>query len=73
MHRDVGIGNILWYNVGSKMADLGYAKRIGDTTNHEMCMAPSTTSRRIPFPALAPGTGIAWRRRRGRRMANETH
>jgi len=36
VHRDVSIGNILSYNGCGKLADLEYAKRMGDKTSHDM-------------------------------------
>ena len=36
VHRGVSIGNILYYEGGGKLADLEYAKRVGDMTSHEM-------------------------------------
>ena len=39
VHRDVSIGSILCYTGGGNLGDLEYAKRIGDTTSHDMCMA----------------------------------
>jgi serine/threonine-protein kinase RIO1 len=35
VHRDVSVRNILWFNNTSKLMDLEYAKRVGDTTSHE--------------------------------------
>ena len=36
MHRDVSIGNILFYDGHVKLADLEYAKKMGDSKSHEM-------------------------------------
>ena len=36
VHRDVSIGNILSYDGHAKLADLEYAKKMGDLKSHEM-------------------------------------
>jgi len=36
VHRDVSTGNILTYNGQAKLADLEYAKKMGDLKSHEM-------------------------------------
>jgi serine/threonine protein kinase len=36
VHRDVSVGNILSYKGEAKLADLEYAKRVGDGKSHEM-------------------------------------
>jgi len=36
VHRDVSIGNILSHDGHAKLADLEYAKKIGDLKSHEM-------------------------------------
>ncbi|KAF9505226.1 hypothetical protein BS47DRAFT_1435749, partial [Hydnum rufescens UP504] len=42
VHWDISISNILWYNGGSKLADLEYAKRIDDKMSHDMWAANQT-------------------------------
>jgi serine/threonine protein kinase len=36
MHRDISIGNILSCDGQTKLADLEYAKKMGDLTSHDM-------------------------------------
>ena len=43
VHRDVSIGNILEYEGGAKLADLEYAKRVGDLKRHEMRTASASS------------------------------
>ncbi|KAF9507935.1 hypothetical protein BS47DRAFT_1366317 [Hydnum rufescens UP504] len=56
VHWDVSIGNILYHERGGKLADLEYAKRIGDMMSHEMRTACRTLLGTIHFMSIEVST-----------------
>ena len=48
VHRDVSIGNILSYDGHAKLADLEYAKKMGDLKSNEMRTASNLP---LPYPS----------------------
>ena len=47
VHRDVSIGNILFSDGHAKLADLEYAKKMGDSKSHE---SGRQVNDRSPYP-----------------------
>ncbi|KAF9507779.1 hypothetical protein BS47DRAFT_1385014 [Hydnum rufescens UP504] len=52
VHRDVSIGNILWYKGGGKLGDLEYAKKMGDMMSHDLRTASGTCIGTIQFMSI---------------------
>jgi serine/threonine protein kinase len=57
VHRDVSIGNILSYEGEAKLADLEYAKRVGEVKSHEMRTASGSSSNVSNEPLIMPQQG----------------
>ncbi|KAF9513075.1 hypothetical protein BS47DRAFT_1017359 [Hydnum rufescens UP504] len=64
VHRDVSIGNMLWYKGGGKLGDLEYAKKMGDMTSHDLrtgtiqFMSIEVAAYRFLFPPAQPSVPV---------------